>query len=223
MATVPSSERAAVRRRRLVAGGAIALVLIAVAVVVVRAVAPGGSSQPVLVPRADAPTGDVLAYEPGQDDALARAAAFGLSHPLYAKSPGGVLATAERTAAFRPLVEEAVSGSGVDPDLLEAIVFLESAGRPDVIAGDDPARASGLTQILAETGRNFLGMRVDLAQSRSLTTRIRAAVARGDGRSTSGSTPSGPSPAPSVTWSRREAASARTTSRSSRTTWGSGT
>jgi Transglycosylase SLT domain len=180
MGSVPTFERDPVHRRRLIAAAGLAVVLVATAVVVVRAIAPGGSSQQALVPRAEAPSGDLLAYTPGHDDELERAAAFGLSHPLYAKSPGGALATAARTAAFRPLVEQAASGSGVDPDILEAIVFLESAGRPDVVAGDDPANASGLTQILAETGRNFLGMRVDLATSRTLTRKIRAAVARGD-------------------------------------------
>jgi Transglycosylase SLT domain len=149
-------------------------------VIVIRAVASHESSIPVLVPRADGSTADVLAFEPGQEDDLARAAAFGLGHPLYAKSPGGVVATARRTASFRPLVEQAAAGSGFDPDLLEAIVFLESAGRPDVIAGDDPARASGLTQILAETAKNFLGMPVDLARSRALTKQIGAARERGD-------------------------------------------
>ena len=59
-------------------------------------------------------------------------------------------------------------------------MFLESGGRPDVIAGDDPAAASGLTQILAETGQNFLGMDVDLEESRRLTAQIARAVERGD-------------------------------------------
>jgi Transglycosylase SLT domain len=156
------------------------LVAVAVAVVVVRAVASRESTPPVLVPRAEGSTTDVLAFQPGQEQELARAAAFGLSHPLYARSPGGVVATARRTAFFRSLVEQAAAGSGFDPNLLEAIVFLESAGRPDVIAGDDPARASGLTQILAETAENFLGMPVDLEQSRALTKKIDAARERGD-------------------------------------------
>ena len=123
---------------------------------------------------------DPLAYDDEQADDLERAAAFGLSHPLYTKSPGGVLAAAERTASFRELVERAVEGSGFDADIVEAIVFLESAGRPDVIAGDDPVRASGLTQILAETAENFLGMKVDLSESRKLTAEIATAVGRGD-------------------------------------------
>ena len=51
-------------------------------------------------------------------------------------------------------------------------MFVESAGRPDVIAGGDPATATGLTQIVAETGQALLGMRIDLARSRRLSAQI---------------------------------------------------
>ena len=123
-----------------------------------------------------------LAFENGRTSAYERAAAFGLSHALFAKSPDGVAASARRTAAFRPLVEEAAAGSGFDADLLEAIVFLESAGRPDVIAGHDVSHAAGLTQVLAETATSFLGMQVDLAASRGLTRKIETARRRGSAR-----------------------------------------
>jgi hypothetical protein len=123
---------------------------------------------------------DPLSFDAAHTPAYERAAAFGLSHVLFAKSPGGVVAAASRTAAFRPMVEKAASGSDIDADLVEAIVFLESAGRPDVIAGDDPEHAAGLTQILAETATNFLGMHVDLAASRTLTRQIAEAQARDD-------------------------------------------
>jgi hypothetical protein len=90
-----------------------------------------------------------------------------------------VIATARRTARFRPIINRLAAPAGIDPNVLEGIVFLESAGRPDVIAGNDPAAASGLTQILAETGRNLLGMHVNLAASRRLTKKIaRAKSAR---------------------------------------------
>jgi hypothetical protein len=56
----------------------------------------------------------------------------------------------------------------VDPDALEAIVFLESAGRPDAMAGGTEG-AVGLTQILAETGQNLLDMRIDVERSARLT------------------------------------------------------
>jgi hypothetical protein len=140
----------------------------------------GGDEAGVLVPRSDVSDVDALAYDDSQDEELEERATFGLSQPLYAKSPGGVFATARRTEAFRPLIEDAVSGTDFDADLLEAIVFLESGGRPDVIAGSDPVNASGLTQILAETAQNFLGMSVDLDLSRSLTVQIAGAVERGN-------------------------------------------
>jgi soluble lytic murein transglycosylase-like protein len=177
---VMAVSRTTVRRRRAVAAAVLAAVAAIAVVLVVRATTGEEPDRPVLlVPRSDVPTSDVLMYD-GDDEALAGAAAFGLSHPLYAKSPGGVVAAARRTETFRELVDEAVDGSGFDADLIEAIVFLESSGRPEVIAGDDPARASGLTQILAETAQNFLGMEVDLPKSRELTRRIAAAKQRGD-------------------------------------------
>jgi Transglycosylase SLT domain len=123
---------------------------------------------------------DPLAFDPSRSAAYERAAAFGLSHVLFAKSPGGVARTAERTIRFGPLVEKAVAGTGLDPGTVEAMIFLESAGRPDAIAGRDPAAAAGLTQILAETARNLLGMPVNLAASRRLTRRIDAAETAGD-------------------------------------------
>jgi hypothetical protein len=49
---------------------------------------------------------DPLSYESGRTAAYERAAAFGLSHVLFAKSPGGVVAAASRTATFRPMVED---------------------------------------------------------------------------------------------------------------------
>ena len=141
---------------------------------------PKPAPPPLSVPAAIA-VGDPLSFDPRRSSAYEQAAAFGLSHALFAKSPGGVLATAKRTVSFRPLVEHAVSGSGIDADLVEAIIFLESAGREDVVAGSDPANASGLTQILAGTATDFLDMPVDLSASRRLTNRIRLAAQRGDG------------------------------------------
>ena len=178
MSVTPPST---IRRRRLTALAVLVAVAALVAVLVSRGLSGSGPGPaPLLVPRAEPPAEDPLAYAEGQDEALERAAAFGLSQPLFTKSPGGVVAAAGRTAAFRDLVDEAVDGTAVDADLLEAIVFLESGGRPEVVAGDDAARASGLTQILAETAQNFLGMPVDLARSRELTRRIAAARRRGD-------------------------------------------
>jgi hypothetical protein len=169
-----------VRRRRVVA--AAGMLAIAGAAVYVTLALVGESQPPTLVPRTDteAVEPEPLRYDPSQDEELIEHAAFGLSQPLYAKSPGGVFASARRTERFRALIEDAVSGTDLDPDLIEAIVFLESGGRPDVIAGPDPVAASGLTQILAETAQNFLGMSVDLDLSRGLTAQIVGAERRGN-------------------------------------------
>ena len=123
---------------------------------------------------------DPLQFEPGRTEEYEQAAAFGLSHVLFEKSPGGAVGAARRTARFRAMVDKATSGTDIDPDLVEAIVMLESAGRPDVIAGDDPANAAGLTQIVAGTATDFLGMHVDLEASRRLTRLLDEAVRRGD-------------------------------------------
>jgi len=122
---------------------------------------------------------DPLGYRPELEDDFSARAAAGHGHVLYAHSPGGVEASARRVARFRGRIETAAERGDVDPDLLEAMVFLESAGRPDVIAGSDPENAAGLTQILAETGQNLLGMKIDLARSRRLTRRHRRELARG--------------------------------------------
>jgi hypothetical protein len=127
------------------------------------------------------PAQDPLAYkgDRGDDLRLQARAAAGLSHVLYAKSPGGATATAARTARFRPLVEATAARYRLDPDMLEAIVFLESAGRPEARAGNDLAGAVGLSQILAQTGSGLLHMHVDLARSRKLTKQLRKAIAKG--------------------------------------------
>jgi hypothetical protein len=110
---------------------------------------------------------------------MAERAAFGVAHPLYANSPGGAEASAARTAGWRSLVESAAERAGVDADRLEGLIFLESAGRSDAVTPNGLEGAVGLTQILAETGRNLLGMRVDLDESRRLTRRIDRARRRG--------------------------------------------
>jgi hypothetical protein len=167
-------------RRRVSPRALVAVfVLIAAAVGLTLALSGGGSRK--LVPGAGNRSGtyDPLAYTPARAPALHRDAAAGEAHVVYAKSPGGVIATARRTARFRPLIDRLAAPARIDPNALEGMVFLESAGRPDVIAGNDPADASGLTQILAETGRNLLGMHVNLAASRRLTKKIaRATTAR---------------------------------------------
>ena len=70
----------------------------------------------------------------------------------------------------------------MSPDLLEAMVFLESGGRADARASDDLEGAVGLTQILADTATDLLGMQVDVARSERLT----AAIARAERSGRSG-------------------------------------
>ena len=108
-----------------------------------------------------------------------RRAAAGLAHVLYAKSPGGIVASVRRTERWRSEIAAVAPASGIDPDTLEAIVLLESAGRPDAIAGGDLAGAAGLTQIVASTGTGLLGMRIDLAASRRRTRQLARARVRG--------------------------------------------
>src|SRR5919198_2806528 len=155
-------------RRRLAVLG---VVLAAVTGVAAALVTRGPESPRRLAPGAgnSESTEDPLAWDPDRRAELERRAAAGLSHVIYAKSPGGVVASAARTASFRPLVVRVAKRARIDPNTLEAIVMLESAGRPDAQASNDLAGAVGLTQILAETGQNLLGMRVDLRRSVRLT------------------------------------------------------
>ena len=154
-----------------------------------RVLVPGGpasgSASPTAASEPGEPEGqfDPFAYRPTLQGAFATRAAAGSAHILYAKSPGGALATAARVAKFRKRIERAADRAAVDPDELEALVFLESAGRPRVTAGAYPEGAVGLTQILAETGNNLLDMKVDVAGSRRLLRQI-AAQRRGLARDT---------------------------------------
>ena len=126
-----------------------------------------------------APVPDPFAYDPDHEDALVARAAAGTSHVLYERSPGGAAATAQRVERWRSQVEVAARTARVDPDMLEALVFLESAGREDAMAGDLEG-AVGLTQILAETGQNLLGMHIDIERSARIERRIDRAWKRGD-------------------------------------------
>jgi hypothetical protein len=122
---------------------------------------------------------DPFAYESGREEEFRTRATAGHSHVIYEKSPDGVVATARRVEAYRAKVEEAASEAGVDPDLVEGMVLLESAGRPEVMATGDVEDAVGLSQILAETAVNLLGMRVDVEESRRVTRKIQRADREG--------------------------------------------
>jgi hypothetical protein len=157
-------------RRRL--GVLLPLALAVTALVVVLAQRGGEPDVPrTLTPGAGntETTVDPLAWDPERRAELERRAAAGLSHVLYEKSPGGAILSAVRTARWRPLVDRTARRAGLDADVLEGIVMLESAGREDARASDDLEGAVGLTQILAETGQNLLGMRIDVRASERLT------------------------------------------------------
>jgi hypothetical protein len=117
-------------------------------------------------------TADPLAYDGDRREEFEQRGAAGLAHVLYAKSPGGIVATSRRVAALRPLIEDVASRAGQDPDTLEGIVALESGGRPDARASDDLRSAAGLTQILAQTATGLLGLKVDVAASQRVTRRL---------------------------------------------------
>lgn len=121
---------------------------------------------------------DPFAFEENDPDDLLVRGRDGLAHVLYELSPGGVERTAERVARLRSEIEAAAEREGVDPETLAAVIFLESAGRPDVIAGPDPESATGLAQILPGTATDLLGMSVDLERSKRLTTQIAKAEGR---------------------------------------------
>jgi hypothetical protein len=123
---------------------------------------------------------DPFAYDPRRRAEFEQRAAAGNAHVLYSHSPGGATATAERVARWRPQVESAAGAAGVDADMVEALVFLESAGREDAVTPGGLEGAAGLTQILAETATNLLGLKVDVARSARYRRRIDRAFRRGD-------------------------------------------
>jgi len=159
----------------VLAAGALAAVVLAIGIaerepldVRVARIATEGSA-------AAEPARDPFAWSEAQRAALERGAALGASHVIYEKSPGGVVASARRTDRWRGLISDAAERHGVEAATIEAIVFLESAGRPYVSAGPTPEAASGLAQIIPSTATELLGMKVDLAASIALTERIAAA------------------------------------------------
>src|SRR3954447_11561387 len=170
----------AVARRRFVALAALAVVVVAVLLLLTG----GGHSDKRLVPGGGEAAGDYdpLAYDSAHESELEQRATTGFADVVYEKSPGGVVATGRRTARWRTLVERSARAYGVDPDTLEGIVFLESAGRPDVVAGGDLEGAVGLTQILASTATALLSLHVDLNRARRLTARIAEATTNAQAR-----------------------------------------
>ena len=153
------------------AGAAIVLVIVTVVVALLRDDGPPAAPEPLPgAPKPGAPPYDAAAFQPfayedGSDRELLERGSRGQAHIVYALSPGGVRASVARTKRWRRAVERAVAGTRLDPDDVEAMMFLESAGRPTVMADGTPASATGLMQIIPSTAVSLLGMRVDLARS----------------------------------------------------------
>lgn len=168
--------RASAASRRAVAASAVVLV-----VAVIVAVLHSSGPPPLPLPGIGRPAlpGDPFAYRSGRQADFEARATNGEAGVIFQKSPGGVPATAARVAAFRGLIDRATRGTSIPPDLLEGIVFLESAGDPNALAGPSAADAAGLTQILAQTGSSLLGMHIELGRSQRLTAQIATAYAQG--------------------------------------------
>jgi soluble lytic murein transglycosylase-like protein/uncharacterized protein YcbK (DUF882 family) len=83
------------------------------------------------------------------DAQLTAAAAHSFDRGIFTSSPGGILATAARVAQWKPLIVRAARGSGISPNLVEAMVFVESSGYRDAVNG----RRAGLTQLTPEVAR----------------------------------------------------------------------
>jgi hypothetical protein len=121
-----------------------------------------------------------VAAQSALDEPLAADAARAFDRSFFVAGPG-VDETAARVAAWRPLVNRAARGSSVDPDVLEAMVYVESGGSSSVIAGHDASSPAGLTQ-LSKSQAGQLHMSFHLGASRRLTRMIWTAYR--EGRST---------------------------------------
>ena len=133
--------------------------------------APGGKDEQGLP--------DPFAWDPEREDEFVSRAAKGSSHLLFTLSPGGVAESAQRVGRWRREIEAAAKVADVDPDTLEGLVFLESAGRDDAITPNGIEGAVGLTQILAGTGTDLLDMKVDTGRSAQLSARLDRERSRG--------------------------------------------
>jgi hypothetical protein len=170
--------------RRRLSGGMLALAVAVVgaallAVAIVLLLSGGGSDSTSeqahpLVPHTRAEGGSFgpLRYDRSHNATFEQRAAAGFAHPLYAKPAGGAQAAASRTSRWRPRIERAAQRAGIDADTLEAMIYLESAGDPNAMAGPDPRAAAGLTQILPGTATGLLGMHVDLPASIRITRQL---------------------------------------------------
>src|SRR3954469_21604868 len=88
--------------------------------------APAGAAPPAAARRAPAVLRaaglEALAYDADRRAELEERAAAGFSHPLFEKSPGGAIASAQRTARWRPLVDRVAADHDLRPQDLEALI-----------------------------------------------------------------------------------------------------
>src|ERR671915_619129 len=102
---VPITARraqAAMQSRRALIVGAAGVLAIAILLVT------GDGRRPLLaggLPPIGKGGGEPLTYSSDEDTELALRAAFGTSHTLFENSPDGVIASAERTEAYRPAID----------------------------------------------------------------------------------------------------------------------
>ena len=94
---------------------ALALLLVAALAIVAVLVLFGGQTGTTPLVPGSALDNDPLAYTSDREDAFAAAAAQGHAHVIYAKSPGGARASAQRTARYRALVEAAAATATSTP------------------------------------------------------------------------------------------------------------
>jgi Transglycosylase SLT domain len=170
MSSARYARTRAQRRRRLAFAGVTLAVIIAIVLVITH----GGSSLPGAPPAANAPetgAGGLFHYDASDSAQYIARVTAGNGQVLFAKSPGGAVATAERVAAFRPMIDRAVAGTNIPATALEGLVFLESAGLPDAAVDGNPTNAAGLTQILPSTA-TMLHLHVDVAASQRLLAEI---------------------------------------------------
>jgi hypothetical protein len=139
----------------------------------------GLKTPPAPRPAALAVPGTPFGYSTTAAAAFSARATLGEASVHFQKSPGGIVATARRVAAWRSDIDRAVRGTNIKPALLEGVVFLESAGDPQALAGNSASDAAGLTQILAGTGQTMLGMKINLRRSEKLTKQIGRALNSG--------------------------------------------
>ena len=161
-------------RRRLAAMVLLTLLGAALIVALDRQRRPGSARRARWAPASSAawPRRSRSTTCPAQRAAYERDAALGLSHVLYAKSPGGVVASARRTAHWRPIVDRVATRP--QARRRHARGDRHARDRPGAPTRARPttcAPPSGLTQILAETGQNLLGLHIDVKASERLTPR----------------------------------------------------